>query len=126
MKKSLVVLAPMAIAVALLSVRGEDQTDRQASVWMKQKLEATKNILGGLTKGDFEAIGKNANSMLAVGYLEKALRADVPGYRTFFGDFEYANKSLVAASKEKNIDKATLAYVQLTVSCVNCHKLIRD
>lgn len=41
-------------------------------------------------------------------------------------DFEYANKSLVLASKEKNLDAATLAYMELTVSCVNCHKIVRD
>ncbi len=41
-------------------------------------------------------------------------------------DFEFANKALVHASREKNLDGATLAYVQLTLSCVNCHKVVRD
>ena len=34
-------------------------------------------------------------------------------------DFEYANKSLTLAAREKNLDGATVAYVQLTLSCVN-------
>ena len=29
-------------------------------------------------------------------------------------------------AKAKNIDGATLAYVQLTVNCVNCHKYVRE
>jgi hypothetical protein len=71
-------------------------------------------------------IGKNADSMIAVGYLEKWVRADTPGYRSFIDDFQYANKLLSLGAREKNLDKATLAYLQLTVSCVNCHRIIRD
>ena len=41
-------------------------------------------------------------------------------------DFDYANKSLVLAARERNLDRATIAYLQLTLSCVNCHTLVRD
>jgi hypothetical protein len=33
--------------------------------------------------------------------------------------------SLVKAAKNKNLDAATLAYVRVTMSCVDCHKLVR-
>ena len=33
--------------------------------------------------------------------------------------------SLVKAAKDKNLDAATLAYVRVTMSCVDCHKLVR-
>ena len=33
--------------------------------------------------------------------------------------------SRVKAAKEKNLEAATLAYVRVTMSCVNCHKLVR-
>ena len=33
--------------------------------------------------------------------------------------------SMVKAAKDKNLDAATLAYVRLTMSCVDCHKLVR-
>jgi hypothetical protein len=93
---------------------------------MRQKLAATQNILAGLTKGDYDTIQTNAQSMLVVGYLEKWVRADTPGYQNMMKDFEYANKSLTLAAREKNLDGATLAYVQLAISCVNCHKIVRD
>jgi len=106
---------------------GDDPTkEKQASIWMKQKLVASQNILGGLTKADFEAIKLNAESMVFVGYLEKWVRADTPGYQNMMRDFEFANKSLIQASREKNLDSATLGYLQLTLSCVNCHKVVRD
>ncbi len=33
--------------------------------------------------------------------------------------------ALVKAAKDKNLDAATLAYVRMTMSCVDCHKLVR-
>ena len=102
-----------------------DAGQKEPSVWMKQKLVASQNILAGLTKGDYEAIEKNAQSMLAVGYLEKWVRSGTPGYQKLMKDFEFANKSLTLAAREKNLDGATIGYVQLTLSCVHCHKIVR-
>jgi hypothetical protein len=33
---------------------------------------------------------------------------------------------MVKMAKDKNLDGAALAYVQLTMSCVNCHKYVRE
>jgi hypothetical protein len=33
--------------------------------------------------------------------------------------------SLVKAAKDRNLDAATLGYVRMTMSCVDCHKLVR-
>jgi hypothetical protein len=132
MRKSLATLTILALTVGAVSAEGNEQAKKsvgqadEASLWMKQKLTASQLILAGLTKGDFDAIRKNASSMLAVGYLEQWFRSDVPNYKTMMKDFEYANSSLMLAAQDKNLDAATLAYLQLTVSCVNCHKIVRD
>jgi hypothetical protein len=130
MKKLLTTLATLMLIgapLAALPTRGgDDQDETKSSIWMKQKLVASQNVLAGLTKGDFEQIEKNAQSMLFVEHLEKWLRADTPGYQSKLKDFDYANKSLVLAAKEKNLDGATIAYIQLTLSCVHCHKVVRD
>jgi hypothetical protein len=131
MQKYLTRLAALVLLTAALPgnpTRGGDEPPKEkaASLWMKQKLVASQNILGGLTKADFGMIVDNAQSMLVVGYLEKWMRANTPGYDTMLKDFEYANKSLVLAAREKNLDGATVAYLQLTLSCVNCHKVVRD
>jgi hypothetical protein len=47
--------------------------------------------------------------MLVVGFFEKWVRADMPRYRELMGDFEHANKALVAAARDKNLDGATVA-----------------
>jgi hypothetical protein len=133
MRKLLSTVGVMAVLLTSLSARGKEEQakdapeeTKKASIWMKQKLAATQNILAGLTKADFPAISGSANTMLAVSYLEKYVRSDRPGYQTLMSEFEQANKMLVVAARDKNLDGATVAYLQLTISCVNCHKIVRD
>jgi hypothetical protein len=127
LRTTVVMMAFISATLATHLACGDDGKAKapEPSIWMKQKLVASQNILAGLTKGDYEAIEKNAQSMLVVGYLEKWIRADTPGYRQMMKDFEYANKALTLAAREKNLDGATIGYVQLTISCVQCHKLVR-
>jgi hypothetical protein len=103
---------------------GADPQEK-ASVWMRQKLKASQETLEALTKADFDAIRKNAQAMLVVDYLEGAFRPDTPEYRFLVSDFRYANELLVRSARAKDLEGATVAYLRLTVSCVNCHTVIR-
>jgi hypothetical protein len=126
MKTVLLTLAVPLLMVLTLPLRAEDRPSPEASLFMRQKLQASQAVLAGLASGDYEAIGRNAQAMNVVEQLEKWLRANTPGYRTQLRLFEFADRELIRAAREKNIDAATLAYNQLTISCVNCHKIIRD
>jgi cytochrome c556 len=99
----------------------------KANVWMKKKLEFSQNIQAGLTEGNFEKISKNAEAMGYLDFLEQwskgAKRAD---YKRQLSHFDFANQELIRQAKEKNLEGATLAFNQLTVSCVQCHKIVRD
>ena len=48
-----------------------------------------------------------------------------PDYTQFSANFRAHANALTKAAKEKNVDAATLAYVRMTMSCVDCHKLVR-
>jgi len=102
------------------------ETQDKASLWMKHKLVATQKILDGMTRGDFEEIAKNAESMQVMGFLEGWVRADVEGYKPQLLAFDHANAAIVRAAKEKNLDGVTIAYTQLAITCVQCHKIVRD
>jgi hypothetical protein len=128
MKRALCVLATIGCGV-LLSCGRPAAADEKPSDWMKQKLEMSQNILAGLTKGDFETIEANAQKMNVVNYLEKQVAADQPHYKEYMRQltaFETANRDLLRQSARKNLEGSTLAYIQLTVSCVQCHKIVRD
>lgn len=121
----------MLLAIVLLScvaLAGADppQDEKPASYWMQKKLEYSEKILGGLAAADFEVIGKTARTMNALTHMEKWVRGTTPEYRTQLRFFENANEQIIRAADKENLDGAVLAYVQLTLSCVNCHKVVRD
>jgi hypothetical protein len=134
MKRSVRIATILACGVLVASIRptmADDKPDpstEKASAWMKQKLELSQNILSGLTKGDFEAVELNAQRMNIVNYLEKWAAADKPEYADYkrqLSYFEMANREILRQSRAKNVEGATLAYNQLTVSCVQCHQVVR-
>ncbi len=115
------------LACALVAPAQADEKDEsKASFWMQKKLEYTEYILVGLTSGDFDEIAENARSMNALGHLERWVRANSSEYRQQLKIFQNANRQLVEMADAENLDGAAIAYVQLTLSCVNCHKYVRD
>ncbi len=94
-------------------------------VWMKRKLEFAQEILAGLTEGDFQKINDYAQMLNFVGYLSAWLRADEEDYKRQVSHFEFAARELIRQAKDKNLEGATLAYNQLTATCVQCHKVVR-
>jgi cytochrome c556 len=118
-------LAAIAVFVAAVRVAGAAENE-EPSFWMKKKMEYSEKILAGLAKADFEAIEKNARSMNSLSQIESWVRAGTPAYKAQLATFRSANKSLIRMAQEEDVDGATLAFMQLTQSCVQCHKLIRD
>ena len=113
------------IAVSLLgSFRVTAQEQENAQFDMKKKLEYSKNILDGLVTENFDQVLAGAKSLNQLGK-RNWIANESAEYRTQNQVFWFTAGTLVLAAEDKNIDGATLAYTQMTVSCVNCHKLIR-
>lgn len=123
------ILAVAAGFTTLAARGGEDEPEPKkrtfASVGMRIKLDLAREILTGLTTDDFEIVEKNAVAMQGLNELERFARAKTPGYDTQLRIFRFTTTELVEAAKEKNLDRATLAYTQMTINCVNCHKHLR-
>lgn len=117
---ALFALSWMAVAIAA------DEPAKTPSVWMRTKLENSQKILSGLATNDFDAIARSAKSMNSLSELEKHVRAGAPDYRTQLQIFRAANEDLIKQANKKNLDGCALAFHQLTLSCVNCHKALRD
>lgn len=119
------------------SVSGEsekpaEETEKDVSPdrWMLAKRRHAQHIFEGLTDGDFEAVAVSGRRMLVTGVLERWLRENdyvkQSAYQGQLHAFEYANKEVIRHAEARDIDGALKAYVQLSQSCVRCHKLIRD
>jgi len=98
---------------------------QEPSFWMKQKLTYSQNMLNALAMEDYELLSKNAAAMKGLGTIEYFVRQKPEGYRTHLKTFQFSVEELLRNAEEKNLDGATLAFTQMTISCVNCHKQLR-
>ena len=99
---------------------------KEPSVWMKIKMNGTAGILTGLASGDFDTIKEHATRMYAFSRIEKLTKGKNEEYQLQLKMFRYANRKLIQMASAKNLEGATLAFNQMTTSCVNCHRVIRD
>jgi|SRR5262245_15725529 len=95
------------------------------SFWMKKKLEYSQNTLAAIATADFDKIIENAQAMRNLSKVEGFIRGQNPGYRTQLHIFDEANAEIIQQAKKENVEGAALAFTQLTISCVNCHKTLR-
>jgi hypothetical protein len=129
-------LLPAAIYIAMTGLgpwamsSGAEQagggTEQPTSFWMKKKLEYSQNVLGGIATADFDKIVTNAEAMRALSRVEGFIRRQTPGYRTQLQIFEESADEIIRQAKKDSVDGAALAFTQLTISCVNCHKHLRE
>lgn len=96
------------------------------SFWMEKKLQYSQGILRGLATGNLEEVAAKADQMRLVSKVEGWIRNRKPGYRAQFRAFEFSNAEILRNARAGNLDGATIGFQQLTISCVSCHKLIRD
>ncbi len=126
MRVKLAILGVVVVLIVAGNLRGEDKKDEtEPSIWMKQKLTYTQRILNGLATEDYEMIAENAAAMKGLNRIESFVRGKTEGYRTQLKTFEFAVNELLRNSESKNLDGATLAFTQLTINCVSCHKELR-
>jgi cytochrome c556 len=92
---------------------------------MKQKLESSQKVLAALALEDFDAVAANAQR-LSLLTLEASWHVlQTPEYRRESDEFRRTADLLTTAARNKNLDGATLAYMQATMKCVQCHKYLR-
>ncbi len=121
---AIAMLAAAVLSIAMLApLLTADDKESSPSV-MQKKLNYSTKILQGITVEDFELIEQSAAALNKLAE-QRWGEEDSPEYRTQYHLFWFINEELLRGAKEKNIDTATLAYVQLTQTCVNCHKLLR-
>lgn len=96
------------------------------SIWMQQKLKHAQRIFAGMVEGDFVAVEEAATHLKFINRLEGFVRGKSKGYRTQLRLFQFANEEILKAADEENLDRLTLGYNQMTLSCVACHKQLRQ
>ena len=126
MKTKLLLLTVVLAVTAGLSVTlAQTKRNRAAKEFMRDKLELSQRVLEGLATEDYDLIIAKGTRLSAMSKEADWRVFENPDYDQQSAIFRRHVGSLVKAAKDKNLDAATLAYVRVTMSCVDCHKLVR-
>ena len=116
--------------IAFLTLTRADQANQAHTrrEFMRQKLDFSKEILEGLALEQFPPIERSARALKK---LSEASEWEVPtipnatDYVALTTEFQRSCDDLLKQAKARNIDGATLAYLKITMACVQCHKFVR-
>jgi hypothetical protein len=93
---------------------------------MTEKLDKSKSVLEGIALADFSKIRSSAEKLIQLTDTEEWFTYNTPRYTQHTNEFRRAAENLIDRAKTKNLDGVTLAYFDLTMSCVRCHRYIRQ
>ena len=108
------------------STRGQAEKESGVKEAMRKKVAYSQQVLVGMTLEDYGLIANNAEKLVELSNKTNWYSRQVPEYELFLNEFRRNAEQLMKAGKQKNLDAASLAYVQMTLSCVSCHKFLRQ
>lgn len=123
--KILVVTLLAMLAAGVVMSSAQNKKSRATKEFMRDKLELTQGILEGLAVENFDLILSRSQRLSAMSQEVDWKVFENPDYEQQSIAFRRNVDALTKAAKNKNLDGATLAYVRVTMSCVECHKYVR-
>jgi hypothetical protein len=116
-------------AASAALVADAQQPDMQeadkVAIFMRAKLEHSQKVLEGLTLEDFDKIAKHSQEMSLLSQASTWQVLQTPEYHDRSVEFRRSVDGLTEMAKKKNLEGAALAYVDVTMKCVSCHKYVR-
>jgi hypothetical protein len=113
------------LMVALMfSTTGSAQLPRLDEL-MRQKLEHAQALLEAVVLADHVGIERYANELVLLSEASTWSPLQTPEYLHYSSDFREAAKALIDDARDRNIDGVSLAYMEMTLTCVQCHKHVR-
>ena len=93
---------------------------------MRAKLNHSQKVLEALVTEDYDMIANHSNSLTLLSLETDWNVLQTAEYRRLSDDFRRHSRALKKNAQAKNLDGATLAYVRMTLNCVECHKHVRE
>lgn len=112
--------------VVCCALQAADQPNEDAvKVFMRVKLDASEEILEGLVTRNFDAIESGADQLHVLSQRAAWNALTTAEYVQYSAEFQRHARRMGDAARGEDLDAAALAYVQMTLTCVNCHKHVR-
>ncbi len=112
---------------ATMSARAQALTAAQVTALdrlMRQKLDHSQGILAAVVTSNWSELEQHSQALAQIPNDMAWTVLRTPEYVRYSEAFVRASQDLVDAAKRKDLDEAPLAYVSLTLSCVQCHRYV--
>jgi hypothetical protein len=126
MRKLVLVIVCLTLAVGFSTGRGKDNDSKDLKELMQRKLKYGQKVLEGLALKNFDTIANSAEELMEVSKAAEWKVVKTPRYEVYGNEFRRNAETMIQSAKAKNLDGATLAYVDMTLTCVKCHKYVRE
>ncbi len=121
------VLVISGLSASLWAGWAEDKSEKaqREKTFMRVKLIHTQKVLEGLLTEDYDTIINHSQKM---SLLTRALAwqtLETTAYTERSVEFRRSVDFLTQEAKNKNLDGVSLAYIDMTIKCLECHKYVR-
>jgi len=93
---------------------------------MRDKLTYASKALEGLSLEDFDKIAEAGNMMGIISRAASWHIIPTDQYVRMSKNFQEQARDLERHAKEKNLDAASMDYMRITLTCVQCHNYMRE
>lgn len=115
----------LGLAGGIVVFAGEPAAGPSLRDIMRFKLHYAQGVLEGIATENFPLVATNSARLAQLARSTDWKARTTPDYERFTADFLRQTESLRKAAQNRNAEAAAVAYFQLTVSCVNCHRHLR-
>jgi cytochrome c556 len=113
-------------AIAAFSQERPVENPKDVKLFMRAKLVHSQKVLEGLTLENFDAVSKHAQQMALMSQDASWDVLQTQEYYERSADFRRSIGELKNAADKKNLDGAALAYMGVTLKCIECHRYLRQ
>ena len=133
MRRLILVIVVVVFVVAVLGplvlgfgVNAAPPKPDDAAALMQKKLTHAQKLLEGVALADLDKMDTHAAALAALSKQAEFKVLKTAQYDLHANEFRRALEDIRKGVQLKNVDAATLGYLDLTMACVRCHKHVRE
>lgn len=115
----------LGLCAAIVGAQDPQDIQKDSSKFMQRKLDYTRTVVDGLATEDFQKIAKGAQDLMLLSHEADWKVVTTPEYLKMSQEFRETTERLRNQGQQKNLDGAALAYFEVTLNCIRCHKQLR-
>ncbi len=116
-------LAIGAVALTAMNTAAQDsEPPDEHTVAMREKLEQAQLLLEGIAREDFAVIQHSAEELERLSIDAQWMHIESAEYGDYGVQFRTAVKRTAKMAREKNVEGVTMSFMQVIMSCVQCHQ----